>query len=117
MVLVFTPGFLYRQLGNDMRTAGWEEAGRGGCGPHLEAYGPIVLVYCLSVVIFIQLWGQMQSDAMALLWKRGLTSTQRNKGPPVEWALQGPYRLLFVSIPHTIRDENQAGSSRKEPAN
>lgn len=33
MVLVFTPGFLYRQLGNDMRTAGWEEAVRGGLRP------------------------------------------------------------------------------------
>lgn len=30
MVLVFTPEFLYRQLGNDMRTARWEEAGLGG---------------------------------------------------------------------------------------
>lgn len=67
MVLVFTLEFLYRQLGNDMRPARWEEAGRGGSGPHLQACGPIVLVYCLSEVIFIQLWGQMQSDAMALL--------------------------------------------------
>lgn len=77
MVLVFTPEFLYRQLGNDMRTARWAEAGRGGSGPHLQACGPIVLVYCLSEVIFIQLWGQMQSDAMALLWKGGRPSTQR----------------------------------------
>lgn len=79
-VLVFTLGFLHRQPVNDIGTARWEEAGiggGGGCGLHLEACGPIVLVYCLSAVIFIQLWGQIQSDAMALLWKGGLQSTQR----------------------------------------
>lgn len=77
MVLVFTPGFLHRQPGIDIGTARCEEAGRGGCGLRLEACGPIVLVYCLSAVIFIQLWGQIQLDAMALLWKGGLQSTQR----------------------------------------
>lgn len=38
-----------------------------------------VLVYCLSAVIFIKLWGQMQSDAMALLWKVGLPTTLRRR--------------------------------------
>lgn len=36
-----------------------------------------VLVYCLSAVIFIKLWGQMKSDAMALLWKGGLAGALR----------------------------------------
>lgn len=31
----------------------------------------VVLVYRPSALIFIKLWGQMQSDTMALLWKGG----------------------------------------------
>lgn len=41
----------------------------------------VVLVYCLSALIFIKLWGQMQSDAMALLWKGGVPSTLGRKKP------------------------------------
>ncbi len=61
----------------DERTERDREAGGGRPGWRRlpRALWVVVLVYCLSALIFIKLWGQMQSDAMALLWKGGVPST------------------------------------------
>lgn len=59
--------------------------GRLGFWPSPGGLWVAVWVYCLSAVIFIKLWGQMQSDAMALLWKGGVLSTLgRESRLPVE---------------------------------
>lgn len=67
----------------DKRTERGGEVGGGrpGLWPLPGGLWVVVLVYCLSALIFIKLWGQMQSDAMALLWKGGVLSTLGRESP------------------------------------
>lgn len=55
--------------------------GRPGLWPLPGGLWVVVLVYCLSALIFIKLWGQMQLDAMALLWKGGGLSALGRESP------------------------------------
>lgn len=71
MVSVFKPGSLARvQIRGKTEERRAEEVGQG-CGHLPGGLWAVMLVYCLSALIFIKLWGQMQSDAVALLWKGG----------------------------------------------
>lgn len=73
----------------DKRTESEGEEGGGEAGVVALACGRrvVVLVYCLSAGIFIKLWGQMESDALPLLWRGGLScedTAWRNLHTPVE---------------------------------
>lgn len=75
----------------DKRTESEGEEGGGGPGLWPSPAGGgrwvVVLVYCLSAGIFIKLWGQMESDALPLLWRGGLScedTAWRNLHTPVE---------------------------------
>ena len=83
-VLVFNLRSESNCTGEDERTEGEREVGGGGrpgLWPLPGGLWVVVLVYCLSALIFIKLWGQMQSDAMALLWKGGVPSALGRERP------------------------------------
>ena len=108
----------------DERTARGRERGGRRCRPRLwplpGGLWVVVLVYCLSAVIFIKLWGQMQSDAVPLLWKGGLPGEHAGEREPCMCLWNEPFAALrdpslSVSLTLTVMKTRAAAAGEREP--
>lgn len=94
-VLVFKSSSVHRDSETARAGIRRQRGGRGRAGlcPLPPGSWVVVLVYCLSGLIFIKLWGQTQSDAAALLWRGGVW--RQHPGPP---ALRDPTLSLSLAL-------------------